>query len=95
MTASDWFGVAVRIIGVWMLVKAMEQLIAFIYLRIEAKGASPLVGDPSSNSYLVYLVGYLLLAFVFLFLADELVRFAYSKKEEETRALEEEGTPRD
>lgn len=111
MNARDWFGVGVRLLGVWCFIQAVQNLLYFFDVK---SGLSPLrdlagqidhLGSPFS--YLVYAVGYLVLTAYFLFGSEHLADWCYRKqrqpsetvrdahKDEESHAFYDPAAPRE
>jgi len=73
MTARDWFGVALRVLGVWFLVQAGADTIFLLLRQNEILDAmrSQITQDK------LFIAFYVAVAFVTLVLTDHVVRLAY------------------
>jgi hypothetical protein len=80
MKASDWFGVGVRILGLWFLGHCVIYLASFLDLFL---GITPLEDArvANSNAYLVYVVGYAFVGLVFVIGAGFLSRLFYGRSD--------------
>ena len=73
MSAKDWFGVAVRLLGLWQIVEAAGEF-------VNAYGASALWWQATRDAEKFYVLTGLVQALVGLILlvaADKIVSFAY------------------
>ncbi len=92
MTAKDWFGVVVRGVGLWFIVRS----ISFVFEAVaERQGWSGFGGGIRHN--VMNGLATLVFGIVFLRGADLIVRFAYPEprppSDEDESPLEQDGAP--
>ena len=86
MTAEDWFGVGVRIVGLFPLFLGIQQFLYFIDFRLgmssnEWQGYST---EYDPISYLIYALGYFMFSLGMLRGTPIIVAFAYPSRSVET-----------
>ena len=82
MQSRDWFGVGVRLFGVWELICAAGYLIAWIRVVVEnaAAGSYFSLSEQASSeprTYILYAGGSVLMASYLLFCTDHLTRLTF------------------
>src|SRR4029079_10863327 len=84
MKPRDWFGVGVRLTGVWCLLQALTQLLLVIELKTGISGVGD-TGFSSDNSdsmkrHMLFAVGYTVIGFVMLLATEALTRWTYREQ---------------
>lgn len=64
MSSREWFGLVIRVFGLWHFSRGLESLTAFLDLRFVRASDFGQVGNP--NSSLLYAVAYFVASFVLL-----------------------------
>jgi hypothetical protein len=73
MSPRNWFGVGVRLIGLWQIVTGVDELVAYanVVLRLSKTSAT------NANSFLTHAIIRLLVGFVLMFSAVSIVNAVY------------------
>ncbi len=81
MDQQAWFGVGVRLFGIYGIFSAVQHLFYFLDVKLGFSPMYSLTGraDPTGNpfGYIVYVIGYLLFGVGLIVLADGIVERAY------------------
>jgi len=81
MDQHAWFGVGVRLFGIYCIFSAAQHLFYFLDIKLGFSPMYSLAGraDPTENpfGYFVYVIGYLLFGVGLIVLADGIVERAY------------------
>src|SRR5436190_24164816 len=78
MAPRNWFGVGVRLIGLWQIVSGVEELVT--YGNVMMRLYTPSVTSP--NAFLTHAIAHLLIGLFLLFSAMSLVDAVYPLAEE-------------
>jgi hypothetical protein len=81
MRARDWFGVGIRLLGVYVIYDAFNFLVGFFARRmVESEIARELGGSKSAPAYyLVYAVCLAASGFILIWGAERLTRWAFNE----------------
>ena len=81
MKPHDWFGLALRLFGIWLLWQSFQSLLFFLDVRLGFSPSrdSPFSSTPATNAngYLLYVAGYGVLGWYLTFAAELFVRRSY------------------
>ena len=79
MKSEDWFGLGVRLLGVWQLMKAAQYLVTAMDVRLNLfqEHVNPLADDDTGAAYLFYCLAYGAIGMGLIFGAKLLTQFAY------------------
>jgi hypothetical protein len=81
MKPQDWFGVGVRLSGIWCLMQSLGYLLGFFAIQLGYSTSATTTyfsqSPDKSSMYLVYSLGYGAIALWFLLDADRLVGWSY------------------
>lgn len=92
MAAQDWFGVGVRLVALFSLYTAFQNLLFFVDLRAGWTMTRSAVSDSAPEGYLLYVVGYGSLGLALLTNATGITQLAYPKSNESEQTQEEENS---
>lgn len=73
----NWFGVGVRLIGVWEIVSALDE--AVTYVNVLTRLYTPNLTN--ENGFLTHAIAHLVVGFVLLFFAPAVVNAVYPREE--------------
>jgi hypothetical protein len=91
MRPRDWFGVGVRLLGLYVVYDGFSYLVGFLARRmVDSRIARELGGGSVPGYYLVYAVCFLAFGFLLLWGAERLTRWAFN--EPDTTAPEQNET---
>jgi len=77
MPLRNWFGVGVRLIGLWEIVSGLDELVT--YVNVLMRLYTPSLTSP--NGFLTHAVAHFLIGFFLLFSAMSLVNAVYPPEE--------------
>jgi hypothetical protein len=77
MSPRNWFGVGVRLIGLWQIVTGVDELVAYANVVLRLSGTSL----ASSNGFLTHAIVRLLVGCILLFSAVSVVNAVYPSAE--------------
>ena len=88
MNSRDWFGVGVRLIGVYCLIPALQNLLFFVDVQSNLSNYRESDGEPLG--FLLYGIGYVALGVFLLRAAEGLTAFTYRSETEPQDSAESE-----
>ena len=81
MKPQDWFGLALRLLGIWLLWQSYQSLLFFLDVRLGFTPSrdAPFSSTPATNAngYLLYMVGYGVLGWFLAFAPEPFVKRSY------------------